>query len=511
MSFNVEREVLLIAPEILNARSMPSVGVGYIASYLKNKGVAVRIHDAQFSKADSSKELRKLEPTLVGIAVESRTFRRALRLAQVAKRCGHTVLVGGLHVSLVKEEMLRSCDAIDYAIHGDGEVPVFQLVEALSGKRPFDRVSGLIWREGGEIRINENTTALKLDELPLPDYRLAGIENIPLYPLVTSRDCPFKCSFCTVGQLSHGRFRPQSAERAVSEIQIAKEHYGTKGFIVVDENFSFKKSRAMEFCQSLIDKKVNLPWTAFEGVRADALTEDFLDLLKASNCKWIFFGIETVENTVLREVQKGGKFKHVERAVKLARSYGFKVGGFLIVGLPGSTYETDCETLAWARTHLDKCTFWTAIPYYGTGMHDWVLENGRLLRPPVGSNLINTLSTNPFFETPDYPAKLRKRMHITSNICNGIDYFVDHLDFESWRRLKLSERTRSSSQRKMLKLAHRYCPDVLPYLRNEVLPPNDYKPQHMIPDINGAEEPLPRDLRGTRATPIRNAISEAAE
>src|SRR2546422_8386575 len=115
-------QILLIAPEILNTRSMPCVGLGYIGAYLASKGISVRIIDSQFRKEDPFEPLRKSAPTLVGIAVESRTIDRGLRIARFAKAHGHTTLLGGLHVSLIKEEMMQRRGG-DFAIWGDGEIP----------------------------------------------------------------------------------------------------------------------------------------------------------------------------------------------------------------------------------------------------------------------------------------------------------------------------------------------------------------------------------------------------
>jgi radical SAM superfamily enzyme YgiQ (UPF0313 family) len=483
---------------------MPSVGVACIGSYLTKQGISVRIVDSQFRKEDPLPVLRQTPPTLVGISVESRTYARALKIARVAKAHGHTTLLGGLHVSLIREEILDHPE-VDYAVVGDGEEPSLQLLQALDGERPLHTVSGLLYRQAdGSIGRNPNVTEENdLDQLPVPDYRLAGVRAMNLYPLVTSRDCPFKCNFCTVGQISHGRFRARSAASCVDELEMAKERYGIRGFIVVDENFAYRMDRAKEFCQTLIDRRVNLPWTAFEGVRADCLNEEFLTLLRASGCRWIFFGIETVENAVLKKVEKGGKFEHIRRATEMARRHGFQVGGFLIIGLPGSTYQSDLRAVDWALRTLDKCTFWMAIPYHGTGMYSWVTQQANLLRPPTGPNLINTLSTMPFFETPDYSAGERKRAHTIANLRNGLHYFLDFLDYETRSKLPPHQRTESFQQRRLVEIAQRYDPAYLAQLvPGRTVPPiEDPLAAAVAAQYEGGDEPLPNDLLGNLGTP----------
>lgn len=503
-----DRQVLLIAPEIINPRSMPCVGLGYIGAYLHARGVDVRIVDAQFTKEDQLPVLAAAPRTLVAIGVDSRTVHRGLRLAHIAKALGHTTMLGGLHVSLVKQQILDD-RAVDYGVVGDGEEPTLQLLQALDGARAFADVSGLIWRDGGAVRVNANTTEEQdLDRLPFPDYRLAGIHNFPLYPLVTSRDCPYKCTYCAVGNISHGRFRARSASSAVEEVLVAKERYGIRNFLVVDENFSYDMDRALEFCELLIQRKVNLRWSAFEGMRADCLTPAILDLLKRSGCQWIFFGIESAENAVLKKVVKGSKFRHIERAVTLSREHGMKVGGFLIVGLPGSDLHTDMLSIDWATHHLDKAQFWMSIPYYGTALYRWVQTNARLLRPPTGDNLVNTLSTQPFYEMRGYSATEIKRAHVIASFRTGIDYFFEYLDREAWSHVRWTGDSKAAQQRRLIETAIRWDPSWLRML----------VPERSFPDLldpleearrraeAAQHEPLPNDLRGARSTPRRTSL-----
>jgi radical SAM superfamily enzyme YgiQ (UPF0313 family) len=497
---------ILIAPEIVNPRAMPCVGLGYIGAYLVSRGVEVRVVDAQFTKEDPLPLLRAAKPTLVAIGVDSRTIHRGLRIAAFAKRHGHTTLLGGLHVSLIKKKILDYAE-VDFGVVGDGEAPTYQLLEMLAGERPMSAVSGLIYRTAdGGTRSNPNVTETDdLDGLPFPDYRLAGINHFPLYPLVTSRDCPYKCAYCTVGNISHGRFRARSAESAVDELVAAKERHRIRSFVVVDENFSFDMDRAHRFCELLIERKVGLRWTAFEGVRADCLTPQFLNVLRRSGCSWVFFGIESAENAVLKKVIKGSRFEHIERAVSLSREHGMKVGGFLIVGLPDSTFTSDLKTIDWATSTLDKMQFWMSTPYYGTSLHNWVLKYAKLLREPVGDNIVNSLSTNPFYEMPQYSAKQIKRAHTIASLRTGIDFFFEYLDRESYNRLRWSEREKSAHKRRLISVAVRWDPSWLPKLAPERAFPIVEDPLEAARRrrANGIFEPLPNDFADRMSSPLR--------
>jgi radical SAM superfamily enzyme YgiQ (UPF0313 family) len=494
-----DRTILLVAPEIINPRSMPCVGLGYIGAYLSQVGrLNVRIIDAQYTKENPLPAIANARPTLVAIGVDSRTILRGLRIARFAKAHGHTTVLGGLHVSLIKHRVLEHRE-VDFGIVGDGEVPMLQLVEALEGRRSLNNVSGLIYRgsEGTPCSVPNTTEVMDLDSLPFPDYRLAGINQFRLYPLVTSRDCPYKCTYCTVGTISHGRFRGRSPSSCVEEILLAKDRYGISGVVIVDENFAFEPDRASEFAQRMIDSRVNLPWTAFEGMRADTLVRNprILDLLKRSQCRWIFFGIESAEDAVLKRVLKGQKFHVIDEAARLVRASGMKVGGFFIVGLPDSTFNRDLLAIDWATRRLDGATFWMSIPYYGTGLYRWVKEHGRLLREPIGHNLINSLSTMPFYDTPSYPAREIKRAHVIGNLRTGAAYHLDYMDREASQHMERTRPRRSDPKRRLIETVTRYDPSWLPNLvgpaARELVDPVRAAVEAAR---NSQEEPLPPDV-----------------
>jgi radical SAM superfamily enzyme YgiQ (UPF0313 family) len=124
----------------------------------------------------------------------------------------------------------------------------------------------------------------------------------------------------------------------------------------------------------------------------------------------LVYGIESADEEVFRNISKGAKLADVERAIQLAQSMGMQVGGYFVVGLPGSTFAAEMKSIRFALRHeLKPTTFWMAIPYYNTGLYEWVLENANLLREPVGENLVCDIETEPFFETAAFPKDQVKR------------------------------------------------------------------------------------------------------
>ncbi|MEJ2492549.1 MAG: radical SAM protein [Desulfuromonadales bacterium] len=387
--------VYLISHEVVKCSAMPCVGLGYIGAYLKSKGIQPEIFDTNYLR-ESPYEM--------------------------------TVL-GGLHVSLIEGQILDAPD-VDFAITGDGEVPFYALVQRLEeGREQFSDIPGLIYRDKGHVRVNPAITIDNLDDLPYPDYRLAGIDTISNYPLITSRGCPYKCKFCTVGNISRGSWKFRSVENIIGEIKSASENYKIKKFTIIDENFSQKMERVVTFCNALIEEGIDVSWSVMEGMRADKINKEILDLLKKSGCHSIMFGIETIENAELADASTDKKMRDINRAVKLSHDAGFEVGGYFIVGLPGSTYQTVMNSVTYAKQNLDSAIFWMAIPYLNTPLYEQVIKEHKLLRHPVGENVINSLSTKPFFETEAFPRRRVKKAHVVANLEMGNYYFL-----ENWKR-----------------------------------------------------------------------------
>lgn len=419
------KPVYLISHEVVKCSAMPCVGLGYIAAYLQSKSVYTEMFDTNYLRESPYDVLQNKKPGIVGITCESRNFEEAIRIAGFAKKMGHITVFGGLHVSLIEGQILDFPD-VDFAIIGDGEIPFYMLVQALEGENDFSSIPGLVFRQESKIEVNPKVVMENLDDMPYPDYRIAKINNIVNYPIITSRGCPYKCNYCTVGSISRGDWKCRSVANIVGEIKVALERYDIKKFTIIDENFSQKMNRVVEFCNKLIEEGINIPWSVMEGMRADKIDKNILELLKKSGCSSIMFGIETVENAELDNATTDKKMLDINRAVKLSHEAGFEVGGYFIVGLPDSTFKTVMNSVNYAKNNLDLAIFWMAIPYLNTPLYKNIVSKHTLLRNPVGENVINSLSTKPFFETKAFPRRKIKKAHVIANLEMGNYYFLDN-------------------------------------------------------------------------------------
>jgi len=191
------------------------------------------------------------------------------------------------------------------------------------------------------------------DALPFPNYELFDSFDIFLknwqtgfwaYTIMTSLGCPYGCTYCA----AHNRnWLSRSSENCYQELKQAKDKWRIKSFKILDDCFNFKEDRVIELCNLI--KPLNLKWSCVNGLRADKFTEKMAKAMQKSGCRQIGFGVESINNEVLKNINKGETFQQIEKAVEVARKYFKRITGFFIIGLPGSSYEKDLASLAWAK------------------------------------------------------------------------------------------------------------------------------------------------------------------
>jgi hypothetical protein len=190
------------------------------------------------------------------------------------------------------------------------------------------------------------------DKYPFPDYSLFDSFNYLktnwqtgfwAYPIMTSQGCPYQCSFCAS---RNRKWLARGVANCYEELKQAKDKYGIKYFEVLDDAFNVDKKRVLEFC-SLI-APLGLKWACTNGIRADKFDEETARAMKEAGCYHTGFGAESADAEVLKRINKGESFEDINKAIDTAKKYFNKVSAFFIIGLPGSTYEKDKATLAWA-------------------------------------------------------------------------------------------------------------------------------------------------------------------
>ena len=390
-------KVLLVKPYNQSDHIQPSIGLGYLATALRNNGHSVHILDCIKDKITIDKLphlLKKFHPDVLGL--QCYTFdlpyiRQALRIAKEVDSKIVT-LAGGPHPSALPEDMLKKEPDLDYLFVGEAEIGLPKLLEALhETARDLSKIPGLVWREGGSIRVNPRIVSENLDVLGLPAWDLihperypesqhgAFFKQFPIAPIMVTRGCPYPCTFCAGSIVSGKSIRRRSVDSVLGEIKMLKEDFGIKEFHIVDDNFTMDKKYVMELLGRLKSLNLGMSWAVPNGVRMDTLDEDMLKLMKETGLYLISLGIESGSDKVLAMMKKGITTSRIRRHVKMISDAKIDIAGFFILGFPGETVNTMRQTIKFAaRLPIKRANFFTYLPFPGTESYNKLRECGEL-------------------------------------------------------------------------------------------------------------------------------------
>lgn len=387
-------KVLFLYPNYDSHVVHPPIGLGYLASYLEKNKHEVSIYDGTLhnaSQEDYISIIKRFKPDLVGISVLTRGHNRAKDIIKVIKKKYKRlpVVIGGTQVTAAPREVFEDLGA-DFAVIGEGELTLSELVEALvNKKKSFSKIKGLVYKTSGgrtKLPLKERELIENLDSIPFPawhlmvpdEYRIVPIlepaHNFPIAPVLTTRGCPFNCSFCASNITWRRRLRFRSVENVIAEIKLLKETYGVKEIHFCDDNFTMNINRAEEMCDALIKENINVSWQCPNGVRIDRLTTPLLKKMKSSGCYAVGLGIETGNKEMLKRVNKQLDLSIVPGVLKKLKNAGIESYGFFILGLPGETAKTAKDTIDFALNHsFDKAWFNIFTPYPGSSaFSEWM-------------------------------------------------------------------------------------------------------------------------------------------
>lgn len=290
------------------------------------------------------------------------------------------IIVGGGIVSSTPELMYNYIKP-NYIVLGEGEITTVELISKLKNNVRIENIKGIGYlnNNGNLIITPERESIDNLDVIPFPDTEGFEFEKYlsmqspndslyhyvsdypRIYPIISSRGCPYNCSFCyhPLGQ----KYRSRSVENFISEIKYAKEKYNITNFAIFDELISSDKNRLYEICKKL--KELSVKWMC--QLRVDMINEDMLNTMKNSGCYIISYGLESVNNEVLKSMNKHISKKDIENALILTKKIGIGIQGYFIFGDIAETKETAEETLNfWKEYSNYHITMGYIKPYPGS-------------------------------------------------------------------------------------------------------------------------------------------------
>jgi anaerobic magnesium-protoporphyrin IX monomethyl ester cyclase len=411
------KKVLLLFPDYAGGHFgalRPPAGIGYLAQMLQDEGVEYEVLDMA-TGCDLSTlrtKLSSFKPDLVAISLMSFMYKRSYYIINNIKdiSSGITVVAGGPHISTLREKALEECKGLDYGIVQEGEYTLLELCKGLE----VESIAGLLYRKNGKVNyVGPRSFEKNLDKFPFPRF-----EKFPLGKYVTeeigivsSRGCPFNCTYCPVKTSIGQQYRIRSAESIVDEITYWYNR-GFKQISILDDNFTLNKERVFEICDAIRKKEFkNIELNCNNGIRADRVDREMLSAMKLAGFKYFAFGIESGNEQVLKNIKKSQDLGVIENALKIAIELDFTVTLFFIVGAPGEDLSTVKESIALAKKYsVFDARFYNLIPFPATELFEWAKKNKYLIMDPeVYLNNSSHWDYEPVLATPEFPVDERAK------------------------------------------------------------------------------------------------------
>ncbi len=396
-------------------------GILSLATVLNRRGDSVRIRDVNndfFNSQEVNHEIIEdyidkniipdaveFNPDIIGLGcIFSGAFPYLLLISKKMKSLfpQASIVIGGMHPTIFAKTIIERYDWIDYVVVGEGEISFPQLVDYIKdAKGDLAKIDGLAYRGAGEVRLNEKSQFYdKLDELPAPDYSLLNVDeykmdtskwynplNIPVgqpFPILSSRSCPLRCTFCSMW-LAHGpTIRYRSPKLVLDEMEHVYNKYGTRYFQFMDDNLTFDKGRTLAICNGIKDRGMKIQFDTPNGVAINKLDQEIIDAMVNAGMIRISIAIESgseyIRNKVMRKGLRDHKIYEVVNACM--KHHHLYVNGFFIIGMPEETHETLEETYKMIEElPLDKYALSYATPFPGTFLFNYCAEHNLLPFP----------------------------------------------------------------------------------------------------------------------------------
>jgi anaerobic magnesium-protoporphyrin IX monomethyl ester cyclase len=427
--------VLLVNPRAklpIETRTSPPLGLAYLAAVSEHRGDEVRVYDGDVEDRSLEAVLHEVAPRVVGITTNTTQITAAWRDAELVKSsCNATVILGGPHVTSLPEESAAK-PYVDIVVRGEGEATWLEFLSRLDdapvGAPPsvqgLDLVAGITYQasDGATVGTPDRPPipVEDLNAMPLPAWHLFKLDRYTnlqptvdqvdglSLPVLTSRGCPYRCSYCS--QIGPRRWRARSVESVVAEWRWLVREQRVAEIGVLDDSFNISRERVLALCRRLVDEDLNrVPWIMINGIRANLADEEVLGAMKRAGCIRAAFGVESGNQAILDSVvDKHLTLDQVRSAFRAAKAVGMETIGFFIVGLPGETEATMDDTIRFA-CELDPvvANFSIATPFPGTDMYETVKAQGRLLAKTWDDFVF--FEGKARFEMPGLPADLVER------------------------------------------------------------------------------------------------------
>ena len=374
------------------ANRMPPIGIMQLASWLDKHGHETALHDClgPYAPKTIAEILNMADKIAAGDMQISEVVDGFVSndeaddyVAEEERRPEIKIVFGNVHVSSLGAPVLEEFLEIDYLVIGEGEGALLNLADG----KPLKEIGNLIYRdEQGKIVVNpRRDRILDLDELPFPAYeKLAGFPHayhLPLFAyekrygatMITSRGCPYTCSFCD-RTVFERLYKTNSAQYTYDHMKYLRDNFGVYHINMYDDLFTAKKQRVMDLCDLLIENPLGVQWNC--AIRTGHTSDEMLAKLKQAGVLMVSMGIESADPAMMERHKAGVTLDAVRDTVRQIHEAGMRAKGLFIFGMPGETPETVKTTSDFILSlELDEMNMTKFSPLHGAPIWDECASN----------------------------------------------------------------------------------------------------------------------------------------
>ncbi|MFH1061642.1 MAG: glycosyltransferase [Candidatus Omnitrophota bacterium] len=355
----------------------PPIILAYVAAILEKHGHIVKILDARalaVGKEQALEILTEFNPDILGFRAETYHFHDALEwIGFLKSKLKKPVFAGGPNLTLYPEETMSHAQ-IDYGVIGEAIESLPKLLEALSVNKDLSGIAGIAYKQkDNKVIVNKpDAKIFDFNDYPYPARHLLANEKYYSFIsqrknftiMLTSTGCPFTCVFCAIPSV----YRIRAAQSVVNEIEFCYREYNIREIDFFDAIFFMDKTRSLEIMRKLQELNLDLEWSCRS--RVDLVDAEILEAARNAGCRQIYYGIESINQSVLNNINKRISISDVKKAIFLTKKYGIRTMGFFMVGNEGDTPDSVRETIKFAKIlDLDFIQVCQVIAKPGTELH----------------------------------------------------------------------------------------------------------------------------------------------
>jgi len=349
--------VLLVYPNVVESPKDMSLGLGIISAMIKQAGHKVELIDTTFkiTSSEISQKVKLFNPDIVAVTAATNDLYNAINICTLIKKIKKIpVICGGYHATIAPEDIINQ-DCFDMVAIGESEASFVKLIDSIEkGKINYTLPNFWFKNQGKIIKNPIGNLNQDLDKLPFADRKTFNYQkyidsNRGLATFMSSKGCPFQCTYCInkvlidkyQGKGTYLRFR--SINNLFEEIKQVITNYNVKEIEFYDDTFTLNKSRLKEFCERY-PKEIGLPF--YINARVNAVTKEDFQMLKKAGCVRVSIGVESGDEKIRNPILKRNQTEQqIIDTFRWAKEAGLKTYSFNMIGIPYENKESIQKTI----------------------------------------------------------------------------------------------------------------------------------------------------------------------